>query len=178
MGAMFSYILKRSARIRTLRLRVVPGGGLEVTAPLWSGQKTIEAFLVQYRDWIVQATARMADRKVLPVSGRRAYLTHREAARDFITERVRYWNQFYQYSYGRIAIKNTRRAWGSCSGKNNLNFSYLLLFLPRELADYVVVHELCHLKEHNHSARFWALVEQTMPDYKTRRKELKKYILR
>lgn len=172
------YTVKRSTRARTVRLTVVPGGEVVVTAPVAYAQGLIERFIAHHAAWLERAVAKMSRVKPLPVSGRRAYLTHKEEARAFVTERVAYWNQFYQFPHGRIAIKDTKRIWGSCSHKNNLNFSYALLFLPRELADYVVVHELCHLKEHNHSPRFWALVAQAQPNYRALRRELRKYVLR
>jgi predicted metal-dependent hydrolase len=75
--------------------------------------------------------------------------------------------------YGRITIRMQKSRWGSCSGKGNLNFNCLLMRTPDEIIDYVVVHELCHLKEMNHSPRFWAEVEKIFPDYKERRKWLK-----
>lgn len=155
---------------------VLPGGHVHVTAPHRETEARIDAFVQKHTAWIEKATVRMAQFKSLPVSGRRDYLTHKERARAFIIERTTYWNQFYRYEYGRISIKDTKRLWGSCSRKGNLNFSYTLLFLPRELADYVVVHELCHLKEHNHGPGFWALVVQTIPEYKKRRRELARYI--
>jgi hypothetical protein len=169
------YTLKRSARAKHLRISVQPGGAIVVTAPVSSREATIESFLHKSASWVERAVARMSRYKALPVSGRRAYLKHKEQSRTFITERVEYWNQFYQFSYGRISIKDTRRCWGSCSAKGNLNFSYALLFLPQELADYVVVHELCHLKEHNHSRAFWGLVEQAQPNYKALRRQLRTY---
>lgn len=100
------------------------------------------------------------------------YLEHKEVARDFVHARIAYWNDFYGFSFNRVAIRNQRTCWGSCSEHGNLNFSYKLLFLPQHLADYVIVHELCHLKELNHSKRFWDLVAYTHPDYKTLRSEL------
>lgn len=103
------------------------------------------------------------------------YLEHKEAARVFIHSRLAHFNSHYNFTYKRIAIRNQRRRWGSCSALGNLNFSYRLLFLPPELADYVIAHELCHLKELNHSPRFWALLQETIPNYQTRRQELKKY---
>lgn len=149
-----------------------------LTAPPWISSIAIERFVRGHSSWIDRSVRRMRNFKPFPVSGRRAYLKHKEEARGFITERVEYWNREYGFRYGRIAIKNTKRLWGSCSRKGNLNFSYALLFLPCELVDYVIVHELCHLKEHNHSPRFWTLVSQTLANYQTRRGELRKYLPR
>ncbi len=159
-----------------MRLSVQAGGTVVLTVPHFIGVRVIERFLAKHTEWIERATKRMSNFKTLPVSGRRAYLEHKEAARAFVHERVAYWNQFYSHPFGRIAIKNSKRVWGSCSHKGNLNFSYGLLFLPRELADYVVVHELCHLKEHNHSKAFWALVAKQQPNYASLRRELRRYV--
>lgn len=101
------------------------------------------------------------------------YLAHKEAARQLIKQRLEFFSLQHGFSYKRIAIRDTRRSWGSCSEKGNLNFSYKLLFLPACLRDYVIVHELCHLRELNHSSRFWDEVARIMPDYKARMKELR-----
>lgn len=93
------------------------------------------------------------------------YETHREFARQEITARVQYWNQLYGFTYNRIAIKNHRSRWGSCSSLGNLNFNYKLVLLPSHLFDYVVVHELCHLQELHHGQRFWDTVAHTLPHY-------------
>ena len=78
-------------------------------------------------------------------------------------------------TYGRISMRNQKTRWGSCSSNGNLNFNNRLLFVPKELVDYVVVHELVHRKEMNHSNAFWNVVEKYMPDYKERRKKLREY---
>jgi predicted metal-dependent hydrolase len=101
------------------------------------------------------------------------YTEHKESARTLIKDRLEYFNQFYGYSWNRVAIRNQRRCWGSCSSQKNLNFNYKLLFLPAHLRDYVIVHELCHLTEMNHGSGFWRLVEQQIPDYATCLTELR-----
>ncbi|MDZ4284315.1 MAG: M48 family metallopeptidase [Patescibacteria group bacterium] len=99
---------------------------------------------------------------------------HKEAARAFVHARLAAFNAHYGFAYNRVAIKNQRSCWGSCSERRNLNFNYRVLFLPPLIADYIIVHELCHLAELNHSPRFWSLVAQICPQYKNRRKELTK----
>jgi len=98
----------------------------------------------------------------------------KEQARIFIENRLSYINKLYNFKINRIAIKNTTTRWGSCSSKSNLNFNYKIIYLKPELADYLIVHELCHLGELNHSKRFWALVSKTIPDYAKVNKELKR----
>ena len=96
------------------------------------------------------------------------YLKHKEYAREIITARVHHYAIQEGFVFGRIAIKNQKRCWGSCSTKQNLNFNYKLAFLPLELIDYIVVHELCHLRHFHHQAEFWAEVESIIPEYKER----------
>ncbi len=100
------------------------------------------------------------------------YEAHKERARILVHERLVHWNQFYGLPYKRVAIRNQRSRWGSCSTKGNLNFNYRLVFLPVELVDYVIVHELCHLKHFNHAEEFWNLVETTIQDYCDRKSQL------
>ncbi len=108
----------------------------------------------------------MMERIFLSVS-RRQYIKYKEQARLLAENRISYYNKFYKFKVNRIAIKNTQSRWGSCSKRGNLNFNYKIALLPAELADYVIVHELCHLGEFNHSKRFWKLVSLTVPNYKS-----------
>lgn len=103
----------------------------------------------------------------------KVYLAHREEARSVITARVQYFAAEHGFLYGRIAIKDQKRCWGSCSAKRNLNFNYKLLFLPPEIRDYIVVHELCHLRQLNHGPLFWAEVETILPGYRQARSQLR-----
>jgi len=101
------------------------------------------------------------------------YVTHKEATRELVLARLVHFNQFYGFTWNRVAIRNQRRCWGSCSAKGNLNFNYKIQFLPPHLADYIIVHELCHLKELNHGQEFWSLVAQQLPQYKETLTELR-----
>lgn len=87
-------------------------------------------------------------------------------ALDLINSRLEYFNQFYGFKYNKVSVRNQRTRWGSCSNKGNLSFNIKILFLPEKMRDYIIVHELCHLKEFNHSKNFWSLIEKTIPDYK------------
>ncbi len=101
------------------------------------------------------------------------YLTHKEAARELVLARLAHFNTHYGYTFNRVAIRNTRRSWGSCTSLKNLNFSYKLLFLPPHLRDYIIVHELCHLVELNHGQEFWNLVAVCAPAYAEHVRELR-----
>jgi len=172
------YILKRSQRAKYMRLAVRAGGEVVLTVPQSFSVRTIEQFLAKHVGWIERSVLKMQRLKPLPVYGRREYLARRSAARALVHERLAHWNSLYQFAYSRVSIKNTRSLWGSCSRKGNLNFSYALVHLPRHLVDYVIVHELCHLKEPNHAHTFWNLVARSQPEYRRLRRELRTYILR
>ena len=116
---------------------------------------------------------RRKKRRVRKRQSTKHYLAHKEMTRGFVHERLALYNVHYNFSYKRVFIKNQKSCWGSCSERGNLNFNYKLVFLSSHLADYVIVHELCHLAELNHSPRFWSLVAEACPEYKKCRKELK-----
>lgn len=103
---------------------------------------------------------------------RREYLKHREAARALVHQRIAHYVAMGEIAPKAVRIRNSKTRWGSCSKQGNLNFHYKLVLIPLELADYVIVHELCHLRELNHSPRFWAHVARHVPDYKHKRKTL------
>lgn len=100
------------------------------------------------------------------------YLKHKEAARALVVARIAVLNQTYGFRVGRIAIRNQKTCWGSCSSLGNLNFNYRILFLPPHLQEYVIVHELCHLAEFNHGKNFWTLVARVVPEYRAHKREL------
>ena len=107
------------------------------------------------------------------MKNRKHYLKHKKDAYRLISERIDYYNNIYGFDFNRISIRNQRTRWGSCSSKKNLNFNYRILFLPERMADYIIVHELFHLKEMNHSKKFWNLIAEVIPNYLEIREELK-----
>ena len=129
------------------------------------------------REWIEKHLDRI--RKKAAQKAQVAKLTPEEKqavidkAMKVIPEKVRFYAVRIGVTYGRITIRNQKTRWGSCSTNGNLNFNYLLANMPEEILDYVVVHELCHRREMNHSRKFWAEVEKVLPDYRSARKWLK-----
>jgi predicted metal-dependent hydrolase len=97
------------------------------------------------------------------------------AARRLVGSRLFEFNEVYGFRYARISIRSQRTRWGSASSRGNLSFNYRIIFLPPELQDLIIAHELCHLQEMNHSPAFWSLVEKAIPDYRRLRKELRRY---
>lgn len=102
------------------------------------------------------------------------YKRYKEYTRALVARKINDFNTFYHFPFNRVAIRNQRSRWGSCSKRGNLNFNYRLALISEELVDYVIVHELCHLGEFNHSKNFWNLVAQTIPNHAERRKKLHK----
>ena len=98
---------------------------------------------------------------------------YKKKAEEVIHDRLQFYNEHYKLKYNRVTFRNQKTRWGSCSSAKNLNFNWRLIMAPIEIIDYVVVHELCHLKHMNHSAAFWGLVAERMPQYKELRKWLK-----
>jgi predicted metal-dependent hydrolase len=101
------------------------------------------------------------------------FAEHTSAARALVAARLTHFNTHYGFTYHRVSIRNQRTRWGSCSRQGNLNFNYKIALIPPPLADYLIVHELCHLGQLNHSAKFWVLVAETIPDWQERRRALK-----
>ncbi len=175
------YKLKRSTRARQVRISVSCEAGVIVTAPRRLSIGTVEEFVQAKMMWIRHTLSRLQSNRrdwITPEHVKQeSFAACRSRAAKFIRERVAVFNAHYKFSHRRISVKSMTSRWGSCSKNGNLNFHYRLLFLPIELADYVVVHELCHLREMNHSRKFWALVIQTIPDYRESRNAIKSYSL-
>ena len=171
------YEVRISTRSRSVRISVHPDGLVVVTKPVRMSQSQVESFVRKHADWIRSkvASARKQPVPLLGRLGRRDYTRYKEAARMLVMERLERFNAYYGFEYGSVRIRNQKSRWGSCSARGNLNFNYKIALIPPALQDYVIVHELCHLKELNHSEKFWDLVAEQVPDWEAKRKELKKY---
>lgn len=167
--------LRVTSRARRIRLTIEPTGELVVTQPRKISFTLVAAFMKEKAAWIIAKQKKIAEHP--PLLGQALspgdYYRKRAAARQLIQERLDYFNQFYNFSYRAFSVRNQKTRWGSCSKAANLNFNYRLLDLPAPWRDYIIVHELCHLKEFNHSPRFWALVARTVPNHQRLRKALK-----
>lgn len=163
-----SYTLIKSKR-KTISLEMKPDGSLIVRAPSRTTKREADAFVKKHEKWVENHRKKMGERKAQAQSVQR--LTQAELlalgrlAKKVIPERVAYYAKKMNVEYGRIALRCQKTRWGSCSTKKNLNFNILLMLTPIEVIDSVVVHELCHLKEMNHSARFYQQVYAVYPDY-------------
>ena len=153
---------------KTLAMEI-KGTKLIVRAPLRATKETIQAFLSENKGWIEKHMEKAkAQQQVVSSMDKLTMDDIRQLADralKVIPERVRYYAPLVGVTYGRITIRNQRSKWGSCSSKGNLNFNCLLMLAPPEVLDSVVVHELCHRKEMNHSSRFYAEVLRVFPDY-------------
>jgi len=168
------YTLKIQPRSNRVWLRIFRDGRVLVSVPSQFPREEGEQFLREHFDWVkrkVEYAQSLAPRFKLISAG--DFETHKHQALAFVQEKVERFNSVYQFPFKAIRIKDQKTKWGSCSRQGNLNFNYKILFLPESMADYLVVHELCHLKELNHSERFWGLVEKTIPRHLELREEMR-----
>lgn len=171
----------RSAR-KSLGLEVRDANTVLARIPTRVSDRELKAFVENHRSWILEKTEVMAEReekrKSTPAPPPELLSkTDRMKIQLKIGKRVRHYCEAMGVTVGYVTVKNQKTRWGSCSAKGNVNFNYQLAFLPDELLDYVVIHELAHRRHMNHSRAFWAEVEKYCPDYLERREQLKEYSL-
>lgn len=174
------YSVRESARSKRMRLAIFRDGRLVVTIPKRRvSAQVIHQFVEKNIPWITAQFLRIE--KQGPTVTLRGtpedFKKNKKIAHDFVVRKVLEWNTRFNFTYRTISVRNTRGRWGSCTSRGVLNFNYKLIYIPERLADYVVVHELAHLQEHNHGKKFWALVASVIPDFKERQKEMKTFIL-
>ncbi len=170
----YSYELKRSKR-KSISVEISREAKVIVRAPLKMSVKDVEAFLNSKSEWIDKHLSAMKEKlATMPRKLSEAEKNElKKNAKIIISKRVEYFAKIMGVDYNRISIKFQKTRFGSCSTKKNLNFNALVALMPSEILDYVIVHELSHLKEMNHSKQFWREVARVMPDYKPKRKWLK-----
>ena len=168
---MMDYQIIRSSR-KTISLQITPDGKLVVRCPNRMKTADVQAFVESKRSWIEKHLQKSKDLSQ-PILTEEELQMLAVQARKELPFLVQHYAAVLGVTYGRITIRSQKTRWGSCSGAGNLNFNCLLMLCPPEVRDYVVVHELCHRKQMNHSAAFWAEVERILPDYRGQRKWLK-----
>ena len=165
------------SRRKSLSLEVKADGRVLLRAPLWAGQRQLKAFAEKNRDWIArkQEEARLRREETsaaLPLTEEELKALQKRG-RVLFAERAARYAPLVGVDFGRISVRKQHSKWGSCSSQGNLSFNCLLLLAPEEVLDYVVVHELCHRLEMNHSPRFWAHVRRVLPNYESSRRYLR-----
>ena len=167
-----SYRVIRSKR-KTLSLEIKPDGSLLVRAPRRLSARIIEAFVLSRESWIREKLQKYESRPLLPRLTEEELEELKKNAKADLTARVARHAPPVGVTFGRITVRAQKTRWGSCSREGNLNFNCLLMLAPEEIRDYVVIHELCHRKEMNHSPLFWAEVAKVCPGYAAHRRWLK-----
>lgn len=164
---------------KTVAIQVNSNLSVTVRAPRSVSEKDIEEILKKKEAWIskhiekIKETKERVEAEPTEKLTREKVIALAEEALKVIPERVEYFAKVIGVTYGKITVRNQKTRWGICSSKGNLNFNCLLMLAPPEVLDYVVVHELCHRKQMNHSKAFWLEVEKVLPNYKEVRKWLK-----
>lgn len=173
------YTIQKSRRAKRLRLAVYLDGSVVVTTPIGIKSTIIKDFIFEKRRWIHEKLDffHRINKNAIRHFSEDHYSENRNKALALTIARVKYYQERYKFTYNQINIKNQKTRWGSCSKKGNLNFNYKIIFLPAEITDYVIVHEICHLLEFNHSRKFWRLIEKMYPDYTDAKKSLQEFCL-
>ena len=162
---------------KTFSLEVKRDGSVILRAPIFASNRQIEEFYYKNKAWlekhIIENEKRMEESGSCPAFTDDEIKAFKVRAKQYVPQRVEYWAEIIGVKYNSVSIRAQKTRWGSCSSKGNLNFNCLLMLTDTEAIDYVVIHELCHIKELNHSKRFWSLVETYMPNYKEVQKRIK-----
>ena len=166
--------VRRSRQARRWTLRVPWGGPARLVVPPGTTEAEIERIVAAHRDWIARERAKHVPRLGLDPAAV-SEVDARRAARELVTMLAEEEAPPLGVSYRRIEVRGQRTRWGSCSTRGTLSFNWRLVLAPFDVLDYVVVHELCHLREPNHSRRFWSLVESRRPGWREQRAWLREY---
>jgi predicted metal-dependent hydrolase len=165
----------KNSKLKRISITVKTDSSVRVTSPNIIRDSYIKSFLESKLGWIENKVQFFSNKHpVLSIKHtKKEYLKYSKDAMILVKTKLDYFNQYYNLDYKNISIRSQRTRWGSCSSRKNLSFNYKIIFLPNELQDYLIVHELCHLKEMNHSKNFWNLVGERIDNYKKLSKSLR-----
>jgi predicted metal-dependent hydrolase len=156
---------------KTMSLSITKEGEILVKAPSFLRDEEIAAFVQKHRGWILKQIALWKERtereKALMLTPEKV-VALKKRAQIYLNDRVQHYSKIMNVHPTGIKITSAKTRWGSCSPKNSLCFSYRLMLLDPDAIDYVVVHELAHIREKNHGPDFYREVERYLPDYKQR----------
>lgn len=164
----------RSKR-RSIGLRITPEAQLIVRAPKWVSVDDIERIIIKKEQWITKTQELLRNRQNVPkiVLSDDEKSAYRAKALVYFNDRVKHYADMAGLTYKSVKVNNANTRWGSCGAQDSLNFTWRLILAPYRVIDYVVVHELMHIKQKNHSRKFWQEVENLIPDYKKDERWLK-----
>lgn len=169
--------IRESARARRMSLVAYPTGEIVLVKPKRVSLEKAHAFIKQYAGWIERQIARIqklpGPPRYTPGGTKAEYARYKAAALTLVRKRIAHFAPLLGVSPLRITIRNQKARWGSCSRDGSISINYKVALLPEHLADYIIVHELAHMKEFNHSVRFWSEVASVVPDYRACRRELR-----
>lgn len=161
---------------KTLALQITREGSLVIRAPIHTNKDYIQKFILQKKDWIEKTIQKVLHHKskqtdfTISVDQKKEY---KKLSREVLVDRLVHWSRVMNLQYTSFRLSSAKTRWGSCSGKNSINLNWRLVMTPAEVIDYVVIHELAHIKQKNHSVKFWEIVQTYDPLWKQRRKWLR-----
>lgn len=172
---MFEYKIKNARRAKGVRITIYADSRVTVTKPRWVTKKFAKEFVSEREDWIVKQIQKNKDnpKNILAQYGDKEFKENKEKARMLVEEKLKEINSFYDFAYDKVSVRNQRTRWGSCSSKGNLSFNFKIIYLPEDLQDYLIAHEICHLKHMNHGKDFWDCVGIAIPDHLEKARRLK-----
>ena len=161
------YSIRMSERAQRMRVAIYADGDIVVTCPISADREKLRQFVESKKHWISNKLdqKRHPSIKELTEGGAEHFEEHKPLAEARVAKKLEQWSRRLNLTYEDFTIKKYKSRWGSCSANNKLSFNYKILFLPNDLQDYIIVHELCHTVRKDHSKFFWALVGNSLPEY-------------
>jgi predicted metal-dependent hydrolase len=175
-GKSITVSYRKIKKAKGIRIAISSGEKVTVTGSSYVSFRSLERFFLTHQDW---AEKKLSHFQLYPNTTHKLsqedYQEKKETARKLVHTKLTQWNERYQFSWKRVTIRNQSTRWGSCSSAGTLSFHAAIVDLPEDLQDYLIVHELCHIKAMNHSEKFWTLVEHTLPEARQLDARLKKH---